>query len=413
MISVQRRGVLVAAGVLVVAAAIWLAAIMVAEPLNRTDFRYVWIAGAVWAEGGNPYSAAFIARSAAAFGEADKLSVWVYPFSWYLPSRMLALLPVETAFRVWQTLLLGCGAVCAWCAYRAAPVSSAARAPLIALLLLFYCCTNTAVSGLLRSGQPALVAITGLAILLYSARHPSRAATVLGLVLVSFKPQFGLIAFAAVASDRAGLLSEVFATLWIGALSVFVLLSTSFGAQLSALLHSLAGGYQSLVVNDPSHLIALPQFVFALSGARVPLGITTLAATALVFAICLWTRHFSRRSNDAGLLCMTVAILAICFLVGVHGSDLAALILLLPLSLTLAGPARWLAAAGYLLLWRPENVSRAAALPGLIGVSTVAVTLICLAFLLAATMWLRKYRYADDEDNVHPDRSTLVRNVVE
>src|ERR1700722_16637099 len=65
------------------------------------DFRVIWLAGSIWADGQNPYGPVFAARYVQEFGAALPVS-WLYPPYWYPLAVSFGLLPFTISNVIWN-----------------------------------------------------------------------------------------------------------------------------------------------------------------------------------------------------------------------------------------------------------------------------------------------------------------------
>src|SRR6476659_3850207 len=61
------------------------------------DFRLVWLAGRIWASGGDPYGPNFLREYLQVFGEGPNTHFWVYPPYWYPIALSLSYLQFDVA----------------------------------------------------------------------------------------------------------------------------------------------------------------------------------------------------------------------------------------------------------------------------------------------------------------------------
>ena len=109
------------------ASGIFLLLSLLRQSITLTDFRYIWVAGDVWAAGLNPYSQDYAIAGARSFPNGYPVNIWVYPFHWYLPARAVAerqaqkwvaisfyLLAPYVAAEAIETLVEGAAAETSW-----------------------------------------------------------------------------------------------------------------------------------------------------------------------------------------------------------------------------------------------------------------------------------------------------------
>ena len=173
------------------------------------DFRYIWLAGHVWLNGEDPYSASFRRTSAMLTWDGHAPEVWLYPPNWWPLSALLAFIDLGTANLLWN---IGNVLLCLVASFLI--VSSFRRAhtglkcdntvrdllfalgAALPLIHLFGAAELEATATVIAVGQTSLLIYFGLALLLYGIGKDSRPLCVAGLVILFLKPQIGL-AFAA------------------------------------------------------------------------------------------------------------------------------------------------------------------------------------------------------------------------
>jgi hypothetical protein len=70
------------------------------------DFRMVWLAGKIWASGGDPYGPAFAKEYLEEFRESGINMYWVYPPYWYTLALPFGVLPFGVSRFLWNALNL-------------------------------------------------------------------------------------------------------------------------------------------------------------------------------------------------------------------------------------------------------------------------------------------------------------------
>ncbi|MCR9140445.1 MAG: hypothetical protein NXI27_31125, partial [Alphaproteobacteria bacterium] len=68
------------------------------------DFKYLWFAGSLWAEGTSPYGHIYYERAKAFFDNTNIPWLMAYPPNWYPIARATAVLPLDVAERLWGAL---------------------------------------------------------------------------------------------------------------------------------------------------------------------------------------------------------------------------------------------------------------------------------------------------------------------
>jgi hypothetical protein len=319
-------------------------------PTPEVDFRFYWFAGDIWAHGLDPYSSAF---DEFASGLIPPGSHWFYPPNWWPFSRALALFDFPTALKVWRAsvpviLIVSTGSVVALLT-RGLP--STRRA----LLIAGACALATAIEptgDVLTGGQVSPILVyAGMALIICSFITSRRALLVAGLVLVSLKPQIGIVIFLAFALSRAHWRALAYALAVILVLSLPQLLSfgvvTSFREMLTN-LHDVdqVAGNIPLAMTGPSHL-------FARAGLDLPLGASFILAFLTAVAAGLMLQRDPRSLRALALLLAGVAAF-----VPLHNYDMTILVLVAAVLLKVdrSRLSKLLIAAALLLIVRPSRI---------------------------------------------------------
>jgi hypothetical protein len=343
-----------------VASIVWLVAGTFREPFERTDFQYVWMAGRVWALGLNPYGSAFIRTSGTIFGAGRELSVWVYPFHWYVPTRIFAAMDTDTALRVWNLVSFAAVGVVIYLLRAVQRRFDPAADRWAFLLGLAFALSFVPVSSTFRLGQPVVFSILGLACILHAMVFRRRALLILGIVLVSLKPQVAIPVLASLMFARHGLRNVAIAGVIAGLFALPAFAAAGFWPQVQGLLHNVSGGYDRLDVNFPIRMIGLPHFMASAAGVDLSMGVSVALATALVMAAMALARRVLSPDDPRFALVLTLAnVAAITTIVGVHPADLSLVLLCLPFVALMPIGWRLVSLAGYVLLWRFPNVAAA------------------------------------------------------
>lgn len=384
----RRRGQtpwLIVGGAFCLLGVAYLLAMLVRQPLESMDFRYVWLAGDLWGRGVNPYGPDYITEGATRFPTGYAIASWAYPFHWYLPARVAALLPPEPAFAVWLALTTLALAGAGWLVVAAARALGATPGLPAILFAIGYVASGSVVGYDLRAGQPAVIAECGVAMLLYGVARERSGWAIAGLVLAMLKPQIGLPFATALCFMPGGIRAAAVAGALTIAACVPAFLASGLADQLHGLLVVSQGNYQTVSYNTAAKMTGLPHLVDVMTPWTLSIMASMLLAAALTAVSTLLLRGRpprERRVSFIGLTCATTA-----FIVGLHTYDLVIVLFTLPLLGTLRRDARLAALAGFALLWRPEQpvfaVTGSLALIPL--VQTIALLLILLAWI--ATVW--------------------------
>lgn len=377
----------------VIVTAAWLVALLGAgylvarlwsQSIESMDFRYVWLAGDLWARNLNPYGPDYIAAGAQSFPTGYRIAVWAYPFHWYLPARVAAFWPPPQAFALWlaatTTALAGAGRL-VLAAARA--IGATPRFPAI-LFGIGFAASSSAVNFGLREGQPAILAECGIALCLFGVARGQRWWGACGLMVAMLKPHLGLPFATALCFMPGGWATVALAVAGTLIACVPALLASGATEQVHGLLVLSRGSYQQVSVNTADMMSGLPHLIERATSWSMSITVSMLIAAVATAGAMFLLRYRSVRERTLLFIGLTCAITAA--LIGLHPYDLIIILFTLPLLGELPLGARWTAIAGFVLLWRAPSLS--SLLPGEVNfiptIESAAVFMILAAWLLRA-----------------------------
>ena len=373
------------------------AAVAIAYPVFRgliapnpeIDFRFYWFAGHMWANGLDPYSPAFSELGNRLLPAGSDLRYWFYPPQWWPVARLLALFDFSTALQVWRAaltviLIVSTASVVALLSQGLPPTR---RAWLVAGACAL-ATTMESSADVLAGGQVSPVFVyAGMALIICSFLTERSALLVLGLVLVSLKPQTGALIFLAFAISPAHWRSVAFALLAILLLSLPQLLGFGLLTTIKEMVRNFRGfssiaGNIPLAMTGPSHLLARFGFNFPLS---LSLGLAVAAAIAAGIIL----QRAPRSLSGLALLLSSV-----CAFVPLHNYDMTMVVLVAVLALTLnqSRASKLMVAFALLLSVRPSHIEGvfgvrvyADASAGVMTYSAISILLFGLVLMCTAS----------------------------
>lgn len=261
------------------------------------DFKYLWTAGKVWAEGGSPDDAAFHAMASRYVTEGRVPEVWSYPPNWWAICTGLAQMPMAAAHAVWNVagvgLIAGASLLLAFAVRPArssiAVVDASLQRPwAIAGLHLFLMAGFEATAILITVGQTTAPVYFGIAALLFGMVRGKRWWAVAGLALTFLKPQIGVI-FATVMlfHGKEARLQLLWAIVVSAALAIPALITDY---RIIGVFLDNAGGHKGIMAAN------LPG---AMTGLRHLTGVGTMGALALTLAAAVGLMRLARAPNEA------------------------------------------------------------------------------------------------------------------
>jgi len=319
----------------------------VIDPRGEVDFRFFWLAGKLWANGLDPYSESFRAIGAQILPPGNTVLYWFYPPQWWIVSRTMALLDLEQAVMVWR--LVNSALVLLGTALVVASLERDSRRRRIAMVLwggVALLIEPTA--NLLAFGQSAGFVYLSLSMLVAGALRRRRWLVGLAVLLVTFKPQVGVIVLLwvfLVPSFRIAALAGLGSA---GLLTLPHVIQFGVFGTIDAYLANAARwadlpSNTALTSSGPAGLLA------RLGVEGVGLLWQTLAATAL--AVC--AARLMRRQPTRPIPSLLLLTAGIASLMPLHIYDLTILLIPLILLTTVAACPAWVLAAVIILVSRP------------------------------------------------------------
>ncbi|MFK8015718.1 MAG: glycosyltransferase family 87 protein [Gammaproteobacteria bacterium] len=322
------------------------------------DFRLLWLAGSTWLHGYSPYMPAFDALYAVHFGGGQaSWHVFNYPPYFAVIALPLATLPYAVATSLW----LGVNVVCI--ALSAAILSSGLAARSLGLQIIVhvaivvFALTSYAGGYSLFYGQTSLLVLLGACLFMHGYVGKSAVPLGVGLVLLSLKPNLGLLPGLLLASSvydfrarqwQTWALWPVLTTLLFAFVGTgLVIAMAGFDATVPAFAARIAA-YSATPPSAAYSLTGMPYLVDTLTGTSMPLWLSlVLAAAVCIVAV--------RRATDRAIAVCSVLAAGFFFL-PLHTYDLIATVSLAPLLWTLKAPRAVIAALGMLMMHRCVNL---------------------------------------------------------
>lgn len=376
--------------VLVLAGTAYLAWKTLFLPDFSIDYQFIWLAGAMWAEGQNPYADEYARLGRELFSGLNVPRVWFYPPSWWPIATLSAQTTYETGVVVWRivgalSLVTGIAVITLACHRHLAPLSPLRMAAFFAFATLM-----SATPIALSLGQTSFLSFLGAALFIAAWLGDRRVLMVAALFLLMLKPQIGL-PFAMFLLARRMWWPSLAAGAVLSLLAAAVPLSISgIGPFLDTYLAQL-GYHETLPPNHPIEMTGLRNLFWELFGWRVPSLPLALVCAALAFALG-FTRAAEPRQRALTLAALLVLL---CLFVPLHTYDMMLIAPLVVLGATASTPAQIMGLAGLLVIFRANNL---AALTGFYPPETLyafgsRLTTIGLLFLACAVLLAVLVRY--------------------
>jgi len=327
--------------------------------IDEVDFKFIWLAGVVWAKGGDPYSVTYFNTAQVIF-EGLKTNVpqfWYYGPNWWPISRALAAFDLSTATLIWRLSIVALIVLGSLLFYWALPffgykISLIELAGFVGVVSLMEPTANT-----ITIGQTAAIVYGGLAALALGLAANRWYLIVTGVIVMLLKPQIGLVFLPSLFVFRAYRFAVITA-----------LLITCLMALPSLIGHDLMTVFREYVAqavihgkqpsNLPPETTGLRHLIYALSGQTISSLSTTAIAILVVTAGTLVLRQ-----NEGGMTANAInawlffAISSLACIVSLHTYDLIFLAPLLLLSLGFDVTFRILTLLGFVVIVRSGNLA--------------------------------------------------------
>lgn len=363
-----------------------------ADASDAIDFKYLWVAGRLWSAHLSPYQDAYVATFKSIFGFAG--APFLYPPQWFTITVPLSWLPFATAVHVWRIanfgISLGVATTLLLIARRSA---LSAQRIVIALAILDYFLFLQAVPIDISMGQTSELAALGSLVFYLGVLTKRPVSTIVGVILLSFKPQLAVIPIAGVfvlGLMRREIISGVVLSFLcaIPALVTAGLRDTIVGFVLNTSLHGAIRSNRPENVTGLDHLASLVT-TFSMS-SFLWIGMGAIAAMSISAAL---RRHFRVLEHDARIQAFVVLALfpsLTCFFVPLHNYDTVILIPVLLTALSSRYPGQPFVLGGLALAFRPLNLVQLFGAPasqtaGMAGnlVLSIAYTLVLTGVLIS------------------------------
>jgi hypothetical protein len=329
---------------------------------NGLDFRYIWLAGKIWASGHDPYGPLFEREYNDNFNLvlAPRL-LWVYPPYWYPLALPFGLFSFQIANVIWKicnfSLLIGATHLIA----RAlADIARQGYWPIFLAGIGFACLMQATVFALFF-GQTSILVYFGLAGIFFGLLEARPLLLIIGLVFLALKPQIGIVVFpATIALHRYRW--TVFAAGGVCLLATApVAFLGDYGASIKEFLANLKEYYGIFPNTPPSMtgLINITAYVLTNSVVSSSTLIFVLVATILA-VITFYNLPLNKVSEVDDTQCLVARLgfflASTFFFLPLHSYDLVALTALMMIIMTTTLAGRYLIAFGLFVCFRPRKL---------------------------------------------------------
>jgi hypothetical protein len=369
----------------------------IVDPFNGVDFKFLWVAGRVWAQGHNPYDPSYGAVFAKAFGYAS--SPWPYPPNWLPIVVPLSILDAPDAELLWRVINFGFAlAIVALGVMIARHWRPQHKALPVALILLLYISVLQAVPICISTGQTSLLVTFG-AMLFYLGIVAQRTLpTVLGVAILTLKPQLAVVpiigAFALDLMRRDTLIGLATSA----AISVPALVIGGFRESTMGFLSNVQA-YGEINNNPPMYVTGLEHIANRITGFYPSSLVWIGFAGAAAATIGLARRRYSGTTmggidGRVQVLLITSPVLT-CFFIPLHSYDNVILASVVLITLLRPYPGNMLMVVGLTLSFRPSNLIQVFGLVGEPSQTTITNLALSIAYsilLVGAMIFFFKFK---------------------
>lgn len=335
----------------------------VIDNTDGLDFRLIWLAGSLWADGISPYSQEFAIAYSEKFGQGPLSHFWVYPSSFHPIAGLLSQFDFHAALQIWNSINFIIIHISSFFVARAVAISPHDSVLAIYLVTAGAACLMQATAVALAIGQTSFLIYLGVALLVYGwgGGRLSKTAVTMGLVAAGLKPSVGLVLFCAAIVRRDLRFSAMLAVLIHMMLAVISASKTGFLSDLIGFLQAVAryeaeGG----PANAPQNLVGLVQLI-DLSGFDINGNLLLLIACAIAVLA-------ARRASTAQKYAVFIISIIGFLVTPLHSYDLTFVAVAVAVAMTCERPVYLVPfLLGFTLIFRSDNMQIATGVGNPIG----------------------------------------------
>ncbi|MEO1277103.1 MAG: hypothetical protein AAFV96_17610, partial [Pseudomonadota bacterium] len=326
---------------------------------DATDLKFIWMAGRIWVDGGNPYDTALFIETARETNERGAMPTFFpYPPQWWPFATAIESQSLDTVALLWRIaaapLLIGTVAL----VYAAIPAERRYSPPLAALFLGLGCLMS-AVPFTIALTQTAILVAFGAGLFVYGFVRQHFAAVVAGLFILALKPSVGALFVPLILFLPAPILT-------IAALAAALALATLPGLLTTGLMPVLEG-YAEVIGNYATHEVNKPHSITGLQhilwrgGITMPGSVSVLIGMAALGALAMAWHRFAPtqpgRAQEQQLFFVTLYGAGVLAFAPLHVYDFVLLIPLLVAAPALRPLEAGAIALAFLAVIRSHNVA--------------------------------------------------------
>lgn len=340
------------------------------------DFKYIWLAGKLWLQGVNPYTAEYAEFARQNINQGHVPSMWVYPPNFYIPAILSGLTPVNLSSILWNVAgVVMIIASSALLTAAALPISiktlpdtgflRLVRKRLTSPLNLFFIhlglmATLQATAITLSVGQTSILIYFGVSLLLYGLKKNFKWTSGIGLAITFLKPQIGAIVLIVILLHKTNWMMFVRAAIVSAAISLPAFIQSPL--VIFDWLRNVHRYDGYAVANMPQSTTGLRNVFWDLFSSDIGNMTSMIASLIVIGGLCI-TLKYLRRGMEAQseaqhtakmIIISSIAILA---LAPLHIYDFVLFGIVLLTLMTMSGMNLIFTGIGAFLLWRADDIA--------------------------------------------------------
>jgi hypothetical protein len=389
--NARQKGARACAALLLVLALLYLA-LKVFEGTDTIDFKYIHLAGALWSEGIDPYSAAFAEQGQIRFQGMNRPEYLFYPPHWWAIATGSAQASYELAGQVWRIFMAACMIGGCLVLHRTVTHIAGEPRPWRTWAMLACAGVMSATTIALALGQTSCLLFLGVCLYVHAFVTRRRRLMAVALVIVWLKPNVGLALSLFLVPGLVWWPALIGGALAVIAASLPALLPHGPVEVIRGYLFALSH-WEGLPPNVPGSTTGLRSLVYRLSGATLPGNwfamIAALFALLLGFLLGAVTRARGVTTQpQVQAISLGVLISGLVLIIPLHTYDMMLFIPLIALAAALPRPGQGIFAGLMLLALRPNNLAISLGLTTPEETYFLGTGLVSLIALAMLALWL-------------------------
>jgi hypothetical protein len=329
------------------------------DPSDTIDFKFLWLAGDLWQQGENPYSAVFHQKGQELFQGTNVPEWFFYPPFWYPISYSLAFFEYESLALAWRSITTAFVISGTYIAFSAARDEVKTLNTNRLWFGVIFVCVSTATAITLTLGQTSGIAYFAMCLFLRAWLKNERGLMIIALALLMLKPNLGVVFGFFLVTQKYWWPSIVAAALICLVAAAPAMLPYGPIDVTREYLGSL-GHWGTQSVGQPAATTGLRNIIYMLSGFQISASIFTLCAGVLAIGLGLISASQNRDGQPVKRSAeMSVLIGIVGVMVPLHTYDLIFPALLIFVMVPRGRVLAALTACSLVVLLRPNNIAQA------------------------------------------------------